>query len=402
MTAEKKERMVYRLCPCFSHDIGGIQTWLEDLALEGLFLEPDGRILSVFTFRRGTPRKALYRLEAWESRGSVSAADGPDWDIKETFSQMGWQYLVNFGSFHIYRSFDPNVRELNTDPAVQSLTLNTLKKNQRSTAILTVVNVLLLLFMSSSPGVYLWRLAVTAGPFLPLSIIGVFLWAFVSSLLATIRLHRYQKRLRRGESLTARSPWKPTAHLAKCARLLPCVLVLAAIVSLCSFGLKASGKQPVEECREPMPFATLEEIFPDGRFDRTGIFDDYNTFVSYDTLLAANCQWNEFSYITQADGTYYCLVRLEYHETLAPWLARLTARDHYRYEQRRYSGKRFEDAAAPETEFDTIYIFRSYGILHIVVQEGSTAAHATIHMEDPNREPCWELWLEAMEEKLCR
>jgi len=402
MTVEGKARHVYRLCPCFSHDIEGIQTWLEDLAMEGLFLEPYGRTLSVFTFRRDTPRKALYRLEAWETRGSVSAADGPDWDMRETFSQMGWEFLVNFGSFHIYRSFDPNARELNTDPAVQALTLNTLKKSQRSTAVLTVADVLLLLFLSSSPGVYLWRLAVIAGPFLPLSAIGIFLWAFISSLFSTIRLQRYQKRLRNGESLTARTQWKSTAHLARCARLLPGLLILTAIVSLCIFGTKASVRQPVEECREPMPFATLEEIFPDGNFDRTGIFDDYNTFVSYDTLLASNCEWNEFSYITQEEGTYYCLVRLEYHETSAPWLAKRTARDYYRYELRRYSGKRFEDVPAPETAFDTVYVFRSYGILHVVVQEDHTVAHATLHMEDPSKNPCWELWLRAMEEKLCR
>ena len=45
MTEEKK---VYRLCPCFSHDIEGIQTWLEDLAMDGLFLMPEGRVISIF------------------------------------------------------------------------------------------------------------------------------------------------------------------------------------------------------------------------------------------------------------------------------------------------------------------------------------------------------------------
>lgn len=401
MTEEKKERYVYRLCPCFSHDIEGIQTWLEDLAMEGLFLEPYGRTLTVFTFRRGAPRKALYRLEVWENRGSVSAADGPDTEMRETFAQLGWEFLVNFGSFHIYRSFDPYARELNTDPAVQAMTLTKLKKSQRGTALWTVLNTLVLLFLNTSPGLYLWRLAVTAGPVLPLSVIGIFIWAFASSLLTTVRLHRYQKRLRGGESLTQRREWKPTAHLARCARLLPGLLILLAIISLCVFGAKASKGQPVEEYLEPLPFVTLEELFPNGEFDRNGALGDYNTFISYDTALSRNYEWNEFSYVTQAEGKFYCLVRLEFHDTAAPWLAELTARDHYRYEQRRYSGKRFEEEAAPETEFDTLYIFRSYGILHIVLQEGSVAAHATVHMEDPNDNPCWELWLRAMEKKIC-
>ena len=50
---EQKERLVYRTCPCFTNDIEGIQTWLEDLAKEGLFPQPDSRFLSVFSFRKG-------------------------------------------------------------------------------------------------------------------------------------------------------------------------------------------------------------------------------------------------------------------------------------------------------------------------------------------------------------
>lgn len=402
MTEEKKERYVYRLCPCFSHDIEGIQTWLEDLAMEGLFLERYGRTLSVFTFRRGAPRKALYRLEVWENRGSVSAADGPDMEMRETFAQMGWEFLVNFGSFHIYRSFDPHARELNTDPAVQALTLNAIKKDQRSSVCWSVFNTLFLIILRDSHGVFLWRLIVTAGPVLPLSVIGIFLWGFVSSLSATIRLRRYQKRLRSGESLTQRREWKPTAHLARCARLLPGLLILLAIVSLCIFGAKAANRQPIEACQEALPFATLEELFPHGEFDRNGAFGDTNTFVAYDTALATNYAWDEFSYVTREGGKYYCLIYLEYHDTAAPWLAERTARDHYRYEQRRFNGKHFEDLQAPETAFDTLWVFRSYGILHIVGQEGQQVFHASVQMTDPNDTPCWELWLRAMEKKLCQ
>ena len=44
---------------------------------------------------------------------------------------------------------------------------------------------------------------------------------------------------------------------------------------------------------------------------------------------------------------------------------------------------------------------RSYGILHIVGQEGKQIFHATVQFSDPNKEPCWEIWLRAMEAKLC-
>lgn len=397
---EKKERLVHRLCPCFSHDIEGIQTWLEDLAMDGLLLEPDGRILSIFTFRRGAPRKALYRLEASSVRGSL-AADGPDPEMRETCAQMGWEYLVNFGSFHIYRSFDPYARELNTDPAVQALTLNTLKKDQRNTVILTVLDAFLLLFLSTSPGIYLWRLAVTAGPLLPLSVIGLFIWAFVSSLLATIRLSRYQKRLRSGENLTRQKEWRPTAHLARCARLLPGTLVLIMLISLGNVLLKTTDRQPLDAAPAALPFVTLEDVFPEGAIKWESGYGEYNTYVFYETALSANYEWDEYAYVTLPEGTCYGIANVEFHDTAAPWLAKLTARDHYRYEQRRFNSKRFEDLQAPETEFDTLYIFRSYGILHIVGQEGRQVFHATVQLTDPNDIPCWELWLRAMEAKLC-
>lgn len=401
MTEEKQERLVYRICPCFSHDIEGIQTWLEDLAMEGLFLVPEGRTLTVFSFRREAPKKVRYRMEAVGPQGLWSAADGPDREIRETFAQMGWEYLVHFGSFHIYRSADPLAPELNTDPAVQALTLHTLKKDQRSSVCWSVFNTLFLIFLRDSHGVFLWRFAVTAGPVLPLSVIGIFLWGFFSSLCATLRLRRYQKRLQNGESLTQRKQWRPTAHLARCTRLLPGLLILSAIVSFCVFGTKAATGQPIEACQAPPPFVTLEELFPGCEIDRNGAIGDTNTFVAYDTALSTNYEWNEYSYVTREDGKYFCLVYLEYHNTAAPWLAEYTARDYYRYEQRRFRGKRFEDLQAPETAFDTLYLYRSYGILHIVGQEGKQIFHATVQFSDPNKEPCWEIWLRAMEAKLC-
>lgn len=401
MTEEKKDRLAYRICPCFSHDIEGIQTWLEDLAMEGLFLVPEGRTLTVFSFRRESPKKVRYRMEAVGPQGLWAAADGPDRETRETFAKMGWEYLVNFGSFHIYRCADPLAPELNTDPAVQALTLHTLKKDQRSSVCWSVFNTLFLIFLRDSQGVFLWRFIVTAGPVLPLSFISIFLWGFVSSLSATIRLRRYQKRLQGGEGLTQRKEWRPAAHLARCARLLPGLLILSAIVSFCVFGAKAANRQPIEACRTPLPFVTLEELFPDCDIDRNGAFGDTNTFVAYDTALATNYEWNEYSYVTREDGKYFYLVYLEYHNTAAPWLAEFTARDYYRYEQRLYNGKRFEDLQAPDTAFDTLYVFRSYGILHIVGQEGKQVFHATVQFSDPNDQPCWELWLRAMEAKLC-
>ncbi len=398
---EKNERLVHRICPCFAHDMEGIQTWLEDLAAEGLFFVPEGRTLTVFSFRRGAPQKVRYRLEAVAPRGLWSASDGPDREMQETFAQMGWKYLDYFGSFHIYRCDDPQAPELNTDPTVQSATLQSLKKQQRGAAFYAVLYPLLYTFVSHrtmSP----FRLAVTAGLGLVGSIVGFLLWAFLSSLFTCIRLSRYQKRLKAGESLTTRKDWKKSAHVPKWLRLLPGTLLLIMLCSLGILGQKTYDRQPLEKAPADLPFVTLAEIFPEAEIDRMGISMDYNTFLAYDNALSSNYEWNEAGYVKQENGVYDCLIRMEFHETVAPWLAKRTAMDYYRYEQHRYNGKRFEDEIPPDTAFDTLYLFRSYGILHIVGQEGKQVFHAIVQFSDPNDEPCWELWLRAMEEKLCQ
>lgn len=398
---EQKDRLIHRTCPCFANDIEGIQTWLEDMAKEGLFPQPDSRFLSVFSFRKGAPQTLRYRMEAVEARGLWSASDGPDWEMRQTFAQMGWEYVDDFGHYHIYRSADPQAPELNTDPALQAITLNTLKKEQQSAVVYAVLYPLLYSFVSSS-AISPFRMLVTAGPWLVGAIVGFLLWAFLSSALTVIRLGKYQKRLKAGESLTQRKDWRKTSHLAKWLRLIPGTTVLMLLVSLGILLNTTSARRPLDTAPENLPFVTLEEIFPEADILHESSFGDYNTYVSYDTAFSSNYEWDEYGYVTLPDGTYFCIARLEFHDTAAPWLAKLTARDHCRYEKRRYNGKRFEEEVPPETAFDTLYLFRSYGILHIIGQEGKQVFHATVQFDDPNDEPCWELWLRAMEEKLCQ
>ena len=398
---EQKDRLIHRTCPCFANDIEGIQTWLEDMAKEGLFPQPDSRFLSVFSFRKGAPQTLRYRMEAVEARGLWSASDGPDREMRETFAQMGWEFVDYFGNYHIYRSADPQAPELNTDPALQAITLNTLKKEQQSAVVYAVLYPLLYSFVSSS-AMSPFRMLVTAGPWLVGAIVGFLLWAFLSSALTVIRLGKYQKRLKAGESLMQRKDWRKTSHLAKWLRLIPGTTALMLLVSLGILLNTTTVRQPLDTAPENLPFTTLEEIFPDAEIQRGGTFGDYNTFVFYNTAFSANYEWDEYGHVAQPDGTYFCIARLEFHDTAAPWLAKFTARDHYRYEKRRHNGKRFEEEVPPETAFDTLYLFRSYGILHIIGQEGKQVFHATVQFDDPNDEPCWNLWLQAMEEKLCK
>ena len=50
---------VYRLVPCPCYEVEACESWLTDMAAEGLFVEKLGRTLA--RFRRGTPCAVRYR-----------------------------------------------------------------------------------------------------------------------------------------------------------------------------------------------------------------------------------------------------------------------------------------------------------------------------------------------------
>lgn len=66
--SEKKVKHVYKLCPCNRSNVEGIQSWLEDMAMDGLFLAEDGVFCGVFTFEQGLPKRVTYRLDVAQKR----------------------------------------------------------------------------------------------------------------------------------------------------------------------------------------------------------------------------------------------------------------------------------------------------------------------------------------------
>ena len=124
----ERERYAYRLPPCPAYDIAGVENWLSDLAEEGLFLTKDGFFAGFAIFEYKAPQKAKYRLEAAQKKPGMWSDDGePDQDQLELSEKYSWEYIAKRGDFFIYRSLDPSARELNTDPDVQALALNTVK-----------------------------------------------------------------------------------------------------------------------------------------------------------------------------------------------------------------------------------------------------------------------------------
>lgn len=396
MTEATKERRAYRICPCSAYDVEGIQSWLEDLATEGLLLEKDGFFGGIFTFIKSAPQRATYRLEPVQKKGGIfDDINSPDPEIIELSAQLGWEFLVRYGIFYIYRSTDSHPRELHTDLEVQAMALDAVRKRQQSTLLWTVALVCSWFFLRTYGFRYIFRSAITVSAVYTAAYLLFILWLLADPIRVLVQLHAYRKRLCAGESLTQKTDWKCRSSWHILYRILP--VLLTALIILCPLItlVRTSERIPLGEYSADPPFITIADMIPGGTYENPGqIMGNYNTVLPWSTALSpVNIEWDERAEVSDASGNVVSgILHVDYHETLAPWLAEGLFRDYYDYESNRYHGKRFWDWDAPPVPVDDIRVFASYGILHILLRQENVVLHATLVLEDESRNDLWERW----------
>lgn len=118
----KKQRWV--LVPCPDYDVPAMESWLEEQAMQGLFLsKDDGFFLGLACFETGNPKRVRYRLDAVPKEKAFSEFDEKKQAAIALAEEMGWEFVAEWKEFLIYRCDDAHLPELNTDPAVQALSL---------------------------------------------------------------------------------------------------------------------------------------------------------------------------------------------------------------------------------------------------------------------------------------
>ena len=399
--SDKNIRYAYHTCPCFAFDVEGIQTWLEDMAAQGLVLEADGTFLGIFTFQKTTPRKCRYRLTPIkDKKGFFSdSSAGPSEEEQEFSKKCGWEYLVRYASFYIYRATGEDVRPLHTDSTVLAMALGAVKRKQREAIISTILHFLIYIFLSHNLFSF-FRSGAVIGLLFLLSMTGFGFWLIGSSSIAIVRLSRYQKRLQHSDALEQPKNWKEKALFVRLTKLFP---LFCSIFFLCSWGnslTNAYDAIPLTEYTQDPPFAVLEDIFPEAEIDRAADFLDYNTIIHYNTALSENYEWRQEDTVSTETGSYHCILRIEHHKTVGELWAKGLFWDYFTYERLRYRGKRYEEFDMPQTEFDDVRVYSSYGILHVLVRQGDTVTHATVSITQQSQNNQWQLWLDAMEVKL--
>ncbi len=345
---------IYRLLPCPSYDIACIENWLSDMAEKGLFLIKDGIFAGIATFEYNKPKKLKYRLEAAQKSTSMWADNNgdPDPEQIEISEKYSWEYIAKLKDFYIYRSFDLSSRELNTDPLVQALALNLVKKRHRSSVISSIIYLII------------YPLILTKGCLLLTAISMGTWWTCLVFLLAAllladeIRAYVHLKKVRE-ELLTAGyyssevtgSNNIAAYHSRKAVRIILAIVLIIAFLNTLSASVGNERKVHLEDYKSAVPFATMSDFagegYSDYEYTMTGMGKGFNTIEERSDIIAPLCiEYNEHARIKRADGSFLDGgLYINYCELKNPVLAKLLEKEMLRSDKMKKGFKLIDSPA---------------------------------------------------------
>ena len=321
--AENKYR--YRIPPCPAYDIPGMESWLEDLAANGLNLSKHGFFGILTSFEEGPPKKERFRLEPTDRKGGLFSEEyDPEDEQIQLLHQMGWTYRARRGQFHIYSSDDPGAPELNTDPQVQAVTMSALTQFLRkkvTNALFTTLLYLILYF-----GDILISSTLLLGTPLVLLFAGLMLWDLGCSLKALIVLVRWRNQLRQGQPLPHRSDYHRSGWRYLTTEFLRKTLWIVFFLCAAWRVLYIEVDEPYEKIADQhFPFYTVADYYPGAEIKRTESISEFYTWE--DLLSPENYDFREYTEVKRNGETFDCWLSVNYHRTRWEWTARRLARE---------------------------------------------------------------------------
>jgi len=391
---------IYRIPPCPAYDISGMENWLSDLAEEGLLLMQDGFFAGVATFEYSEPRQVKYRLEAAQKEIGMWSDDcgEPDPEQVELGKKYSWEYVAKRKDFYIYRSFDPSARELNTDPEVQALALNAVKKRQ-GTALFSSVFFLLIYPILLTRGCLLLT-TISMGTWWMILVLLLAALMIVDNVRAFIYLKRIQKSLTHNGYYDPGSDWRKDAAPYFIRKIIKTALtVLLAFAFLQNLGMSITNEKkiPLEEYNGTVPFATIQDFAGKGSSEYTmtmmGLNMGFNTIEDKSDWIAPRfIEYNEHATVKNIDGKLIAGgLYIDYCELLNPNLAKVLAQEFYRLDK----VKGVELADTPELQAD--YVIAYFNHLHfptVVIKKDNIVVRAYFFQTSANYTMPVEEWAE--------
>ncbi len=117
-------KTIWKQNPYYTYQIDAIESWLDEQARSGLFL--DGRHGTFLTFKKAAPRFLRYRIDLKRDIGYA----GEEERIA-AYGELGWEYVCDLNSHaDVYVCRDSNATELNTDENILHEVLDKLLRNE--------------------------------------------------------------------------------------------------------------------------------------------------------------------------------------------------------------------------------------------------------------------------------
>ena len=371
-----KSKKTYRIPPCADYDVEGMESWLTDMAAEGYILAEDGFFAGVATFEKTQPQKLKYRLEAAQKSTSMWADDGgePDPEAVELSKLYGWKYVAKRGRFYIYCSDDPSARELNTDPQVQALALDYVRRSQRD-HVFTIIWWTLMYPLIGIRGTLL-IFSINVGSWLMLMALGCVIWGIITSAIGLSHLKRMKRDLLDTGLIYTGRNWKDSRTkyfiTEACRVLLIIVWIIAAIIAV-SRTADDKNRIALEDFSGEVPFATMADFAPDGEYELENWGFSNSVHIWDDILSPCSVDWNELAQVHMPDGTTLeGGLYVDYNELPFDWMAAWAAGEYWISDTK----KREESLELPELDVDYAVGYTDGIFPTVILRKDNKVIHA--------------------------
>ena len=364
-------KYAHRCPPCPPCDMEGMESWLEDLAKQGLILTKAGMFAGFLEFEKTTPQPMRYRLQPLpkqkflEDRGPTDAA-------LELAKEFGWDYLCHVGEYGIYGCSDPTARELDTDPQVQAVALQQTyrRKRREYLGMLYFLLLSILLLVKLGPVSYI----LNNNRWYMLYFCFIAVCYPITASLELRNLKSLKQKLALGSSLSRTKDWRKRRWQHWLSGFLFISLYIAfgfLIVFSRLSSWEDSRWQLIDTYSQEIPFATMEDLAGGGVFEPDGLYtEEDNHIAERATLLAPRqIKLQQLGCVTE-DGTTLLdgILEVEYYALRTEWLARALFREIRRSNDGSKHYRTFELSDLPtEQEFAYSNYFPT-----LLLQDGTT------------------------------
>ena len=401
MVEKKDTKSVHRIIPCPDYDVTGVESWLSYMAEQGYILRDGGVFRGIAAFDRCEPEKVRYRLQPAQKGFVIYDNDGPSDDEVELNGAFGWKYVAKYGVFHIYRADDIDAREMDTDPEVQAMAMNSLHRSQRFNIIWMSIWIIVYLAIVFTSQPFLSM--VNRGSLISIALVLCVIIFIVTGLVKAVSLYRLRRKILDGDSLGSGTNWRRGARIYTVKAVVGIIAYVAMIVFGCMFILSDGvdrNQMPLSEYQGEVPFQTITDLVSCSDIQKVdNVDDDVNTISKWsDILWPENYKVYEYGDIVYTDGNIcHGGLVITYHEAKNEWLA---DKLYQAYVQRAKHQSDYEKIDMKIAGLDDVDAYWD-GSESVIMRKGNKLIVASFYMSGENRhEGDLEEWADCIAESL--